>query len=85
MKDYFLKYYSRRKVETFSYVYDEFKDSMASDKKYLVDIIFVDEEFDSVVFREKDFMEHLNSVKMVLLDKINKEIDRLKSISVKMP
>ena len=70
------------KVEKYTYEYDEYKDSMSGTKSYWVNIIFEDDEFSYLDFGDKGrkrFDDNLRPKELDLLNKIQEEIENIKS------
>lgn len=83
---YYLHHYSSRKVDTYTYEYDNWKDSLSGDRKYYVDIIFENGEFERLDFGDKarkSFDNNLKTKELDLFNKIQEEIEKIKEMIYK--
>lgn len=80
MDNYYLKHYSTRKVDTYTYEYDKWEDTMSSGKKYYVNIVFENDKFSRIDFQEdksKRFDTNLREKELYLLNKLQEEIKNI--------
>jgi hypothetical protein len=85
--EYYLKPFISKKVETYTYEYDNIRDySCGGDRKYYVDIVFENDKFSRIDFggnNRKSFDDNLRTKELGLLNKIQEEIKRIEKNHLK--